>query len=28
VLSLPMHPDLEDDQMQYIAEHIGKFLKG
>jgi dTDP-4-amino-4,6-dideoxygalactose transaminase len=27
VLSLPMHPDLEDDQMQYIAEHIGKFLK-
>jgi UDP-2-acetamido-2-deoxy-ribo-hexuluronate aminotransferase len=27
VLSLPMHPDLEDDQMQYICEHIGKFLK-
>jgi UDP-2-acetamido-2-deoxy-ribo-hexuluronate aminotransferase len=27
VLSLPMHPDLEDDQIQYIVEHIGKFLK-
>jgi len=28
VLSLPMHPDLEDDQIQYIGEHVGKFLKG
>ena len=27
VLSLPMHPDLEDDQVNYIVEHIGKFLK-
>jgi len=25
VLSLPMHPDLEDDQIAFIAEHIGKF---
>lgn len=27
VLSLPMHPDLEEDQMQYIGEHVGKFLR-
>ncbi|HJW31589.1 MAG TPA: DegT/DnrJ/EryC1/StrS family aminotransferase [Saprospiraceae bacterium] len=27
VLSLPMHPDLEKDQIAYIAEHIGKFFK-
>ncbi len=27
VLSLPMHPDLEDDQINYIVEKIGDFLK-
>lgn len=26
VLSLPMHPDLADDQIQYICEHIEKFF--
>ena len=26
VLSLPMHPDLADDQIQYICEHITKFF--
>jgi UDP-2-acetamido-2-deoxy-ribo-hexuluronate aminotransferase len=27
VLSLPMHPDLADDQIQFIAEKIGNFFK-
>jgi UDP-2-acetamido-2-deoxy-ribo-hexuluronate aminotransferase len=27
VLSLPMHPDLGDDQMAYIAEHVAAFFK-
>jgi dTDP-4-amino-4,6-dideoxygalactose transaminase len=27
VLSLPMHPDLMDDQVQYICEHVGKFFQ-
>lgn len=26
VLSLPMHPDLTEDQISYICEHIGKFF--
>lgn len=27
VLSLPMHPDLADDQIGYIAEHIRRFFQ-
>lgn len=27
VLSLPMHPDLQDDQISYICEHVGKFFQ-
>jgi UDP-2-acetamido-2-deoxy-ribo-hexuluronate aminotransferase len=27
VLSLPMHPDLADDQIQFVAEKIGAFFK-
>ena len=27
VLSLPMHPDLAEDQMDYICEHIQKFFQ-
>jgi len=26
VLSLPMHPDLGDDQITYICEHVAKFF--
>ncbi len=27
VLSLPMHPDLQEDQISYICEHVGKFFE-
>lgn len=26
VLSLPMHPDLADDQIHFICEHVGRFF--
>jgi len=28
VLSLPMHTELTEDQLQYIVEHVIKFIKG
>jgi dTDP-4-amino-4,6-dideoxygalactose transaminase len=27
VLSLPMHPDLMEDQIEYICEHVGRFFQ-
>jgi UDP-2-acetamido-2-deoxy-ribo-hexuluronate aminotransferase len=28
VLSLPMHTELTEDQLQYIVEHVIRFIKG
>ena len=28
VLSLPMHPEMEEDQLQYITDHVKRFFHG